>query len=140
MGRRAYANPELCTPKHREWVEKNKEKVRQYNRERSLGRKRQVLTYYSPNKVLCCSWLGCFVDDIDMLSLDHLDNNGARDIRGSGKALYNSLIRENFPSGFQTLCYNHQWKKEITRLKTEPRQSGNGIVRSYAQRYRGKPK
>jgi len=59
-----------------------------------------------------------------MLTLDHLENNGAehrrqytKSGRGGGAALYDNLIREGFPKGFQTLCSNHNLKKHILNLK-----------------------
>jgi len=38
--------------------------------------KLEVLTHYCNGK-LCCSEKGCTVDDIDMLALDHTNNDGA---------------------------------------------------------------
>jgi hypothetical protein len=53
-----------------------------------------------------------------MLSLDHVNNDGSKDRkRGTGNNLYLSVEREKYPDGFQTLCHNHQWKKEIMRRR-----------------------
>jgi hypothetical protein len=80
------------------------------------NRKVKVLTHYGPGHTLKCCWDGCNVSDIDMLSLDHIYNDGAEDRResagGSGDALYRKVEREGFPERFQTLCFNHQMKKE----------------------------
>jgi hypothetical protein len=80
-----------------------------------------VLTHYSPNQVLCCSWPGCFVDDLDELTIDHVNNDGAthreKNNRISGTSLHLWLKRYNYPTGFQTLCANHQLKKEIVRKR-----------------------
>lgn len=87
---------------------------------RRLARKRQVLTAYGPSQELRCSWPDCDVTDIDMLSLDHINDDGNVHRRsvGSGAAMYRELIRKGFPVGFQTLCMNHQWKKRA--LKSKP--------------------
>lgn len=89
------------------------------NRKSKDKRKIEVLSHYSTNGKLRCSWRGCDVSDIDMLSLDHKNNDGAKERRsgydGCGDGLYRKVKREGYPNGFQTLCHNHQWKKEIRR-------------------------
>jgi len=85
------------------------------SRKAKIELKFQVLSHYSPNKKLRCSWRNCKISDIDMLSLDHIKNDGAKD--RTGIALYRSLRKENFPSGYQTLCANHNQKKEILRVR-----------------------
>ena len=77
----------------------------------------EVLTYYSPNKVLKCSWIGCEVTDIDMLSLDHINNDGCEQRRSRdayGTNFYSIVIKEK-PKDLQTLCMNHQFKKRAMR-------------------------
>jgi len=87
--------------------------------------KMEVLTYYSPNQVLRCSWSGCGVTDIDVLSLDHTNNDGKadREMRKAhsrtGTKFYATLRQEKYPEGYQTLCFNHQMKKEILRKRNE---------------------
>ena len=83
----------------------------------SAQRKLRVLAHYGKGNLPNCCWEGCTVIDPDMLSIDHKDNNGAEDrkVRGTGNTLYLSLEKEGYPEGFQTLCHNHQWKKEILR-------------------------
>ncbi|MFE1396776.1 hypothetical protein ACFW53_02415 [Nocardiopsis dassonvillei] len=44
-----------------------------------------------------------------MLTIDHVDNNGAehrREIGGGGEKLYRWLKREGYPPGYQVLCFN----------------------------------
>lgn len=86
-----------------------------------------VLTHYGKNHKLLCCWRGCKVDDLDCLTLDHIENNGAefrREITskrksggGGGRETFRFVGRMNFPEGFQTLCANHQLKKEILRRR-----------------------
>lgn len=82
-----------------------------------LRLKLAVLSHYSPEGKLKCCWPGCIVDDIDCLTLDHLNNDGAEDrkkTRKDGGCNTYTLIRKNgYPPGFQTLCGSHQLKKEI---------------------------
>jgi hypothetical protein len=96
--------------------------------ESSFQRKIRVLSHYGPSGALQCCWKSCEVCDPDMLSLDHINNDGAKDrkARSSGDNMYRLLEQDGYPEGFQTLCYNHQWKKEILR-RTESR------VRKYSR-------
>ncbi len=91
------------------------------------GRKRdrkikiETLTYYGDGK-LQCTWSGCNVSDLDCLTLDHVKNNG-RDHRAkgfpTGVPAMRCLRKLEYPNGFQTLCANHQLKKEILRKRRE---------------------
>ena len=79
-----------------------------------------ALTYYGPDGQLRCSWPQCIVDDVDMLALDHIQNDGAKNrAKRGGWEFYYRLIRLGFPDGLQTLCHNHNWKKEIMRRREE---------------------
>lgn len=78
-------------------------------------RKRLVLTHYGPNGHLGCCWTECQVVDIDMLSLDHINGGGTEHRKKAVGGVYRDVVRRDFPTGFQTLCYNHQMKKEIQR-------------------------
>ena len=98
------------------------ERKRQSRREHEI--KTEVLMHYGLMGRLQCSWAECEVTDIDMLSLDHIHNDGAQDRNssqrgGGGKVTYHRVRKEGFPDGFQTLCHNHQWKKELMRRRGE---------------------
>jgi hypothetical protein len=79
--------------------------------------KTEVLGHYSPNGILKCSDNDCCINDIDMLTLDHVNNDGAKDRqegrKQTGVALYGMLKRAGYPEGFSTLCCNHQMKKDL---------------------------
>lgn len=85
--------------------------------------KLEVLSRYSPSNQLGCSWVDCPIHDIDMLELDHIDGDGAvkrkafEGTRGTGLAFYQYLKIQNFPAGYQTLCCNHNRKKELIRRR-----------------------
>lgn len=119
---RAYqqANKEELNVYAREYAAVNREKIRAYGVTHRTKAKLEVLSFYGPNKEARCSWPGCDVSDIDMLCLDHVDNDGAsRRKKGerSGGHFYISVRKSGFPSGYQTLCCNHNTKKEILRLR-----------------------
>ena len=121
---------------HKRWYRKYKEEIKRKNneyyhyhaqyacelrRKRCLEAKLASLAHYGPNGIIQCSWSGCLVNDPDMLSIDHINNDGAEDRkRATGKnhykrGHYERLVKSGFPPGYQTLCWNHQWKKEIMR-------------------------
>lgn len=97
-------------------------------KEKIVSRKLRVLTHYGPGGRLGCCWPGCLIDDVDMLSLDYTNNDGVEHRRAiakgnknsrsySGTPTYIDVEKRGYPSGFQTLCCNHQMKKEIQRRK-----------------------
>ena len=92
-------------------------KKREWRRLDDARIKTAVLTHYGKNGTMKCCWEACEVVDPDMLSIDHVNDDGAksRADEATGGMLYAKLIRRGFPEGFQTLCHNHQWKKEIRR-------------------------
>lgn len=97
---------------------------RNWARERNTQLKLDVLSHYGPEGKLQCAWPECPVIDIDMLSLDHVKNDGAKDRQngargGGGCPLYDRVRKAGYPDGFQTLCHNHQWKKELMRRREE---------------------
>ena|ERR1700676_4121287 len=114
----------------KEYYQKHKEEVKaksleykhnnrpKYEQNRD-SRKLRVLGHYSRNQILGCCWDGCIVDDVDMLSVDHIDNDGAADRKkvSSGEGFYRRIEQEGYPERFQTLCFNHQWKKEMMRRR-----------------------
>lgn len=67
-----------------------------------LRRKTQVLVAYGGVFCACCG-----EDDIRFLTIDHINGDGGehrKEVLGS--KLYNWLKQNNFPPGFQVLCYN----------------------------------
>lgn len=131
-----YKDPIIGKQKKREYYLKNKDRIKPRVREsgylKRIENKLLVLTRYGKNGQLLCCWPDCPITDVDMLSIDHIENNGAHHRKnmtgdpsyGAGAPFYSRLIREEFPEGYQTLCLNHQFKKELMR-KREAR-TGNG--------------
>ena len=129
-GKKYYRRPcKACSPSRKGYNDRyyteHKTQISLTNSRLTAKNKVVVLTHYGPNGVMRCSWKGCRVVDSDMLSIDHINDDGAKDrgksIRG-GQGLYCLLRRKKFPKGFQTLCYNHQVKKEILRRKEQREQ------------------
>lgn len=106
------------------------------NRERERL-KFEVLSHYSPNGVLGCCWEGCIVTDIDMLSLDHINDDGNTHLdkygkRMGGTFLYRWAKANGYPDFLQTLCMNHQQKKKVVKAKAD-----RGLKSKYLNPERG---
>jgi hypothetical protein len=87
----------------------NPKEKRAYRNAFSAKLKLEVLTHYSPHGNLRCSWRGCNITDIDMLSLDHVHDDGFKHLNKHGKrygsgSMYTEVRIKGFPDGFQTLC------------------------------------
>jgi hypothetical protein len=81
----------------------------------------EVLAHYGVNNTPNCVWPGCTVDDVDMLSLDHINGGGTQHRKSGGcnggVIFYRKLRRAGYPDGYQTMCFNHQWKKQLMLLR-----------------------
>lgn len=79
---------------------KDKEAINRKNISRRL--KMEVIQKYG-GKCSCCK-----ESNINYLTIDHISGNGNRHRKEitKGKKLYRWLKHNNFPSGFQVLCYN----------------------------------
>jgi hypothetical protein len=82
----------------------------------------EVLSHYGKGGHLRCCWVGCNITDVDMLTIDHVDNDGNKNkcpggLRRGGNGLHRYLKSNDFPPGHQTLCANHQLKKELLRRR-----------------------
>ncbi len=78
---------------------------------RSVQVKYEVLLHYSQTTIPQCVW--CGERDIDVLCIDHINNDGAIQRKQTGKSAYKWLRKIGFPDGYQTLCANCNLKKKI---------------------------
>ena len=103
------------------WRKQHRVELKEYYYHKRLEIKLETLAHYGINGTCKCCWPGCSVDDLDMLSLDHVANDGHLDRKKTGilggYQLYVHLRSLGFPEGFQTLCCNHQMKKAILLLR-----------------------
>ena len=117
-----------------EWRERNREKIRAYhnawrtanrardvqmNREERTRLKDEAIARYSDGT---CSCVRCGFNDPRALQIDHINDDGAdqrREVGGSrtsaGTTFYRWLRRNKYPDGYQVLCANCNWIKEIER-------------------------
>jgi len=66
---------------------------------------------------VCCD---CGIDDMDVLTLDHINEGGAADRlerfgnrNQGGERLYMKLKQEGWPKGFAIRCFNCNYKKHL---------------------------
>lgn len=70
--------------------------------------KLEVFKHYG----LCCHW--CKEDDLDVLSIDHTNNDGGKHRKETGlkgTRFYTWLKASGWPKGFKTLCFNCNFSK-----------------------------
>jgi len=84
-------------------------------RESYYRAKEKVFTHYGKTCV------ECGYADMRALSIDHVDSGGSAHRRAlKGQNFYRWLVREGYPSGFQTLCMNCQFIKRHAQHEFKP--------------------
>ena len=105
----------------REYRKKKGDKMRQKQREYYQKARIEALEYYGGKPPKCAE---CGESRIACLSIDHIDNNGAEHRREitkeygyklGGNQILMWLKKNNYPEGFQILCYNCNIIKEMSR-------------------------
>jgi hypothetical protein len=74
--------------------------------------KKEVINYYNELSQCVC----CGESNLVFLTIDHMDNNGAehrKKINRFGEGFYRWLISNNFPNGYQVLCFNCNCGRKI---------------------------
>lgn len=102
-------NKDILREKIYEWRKKNPDKVKSYLKKCQAKYKLLALTYYGGKPPMC----NCCKEDIyEFLSIDHI-NGGGKKHRDKIKRhqLYDWLVNNNFPDGFQVLCFNCNFAK-----------------------------
>ncbi len=108
-----------------DWVGRNRVHVNELGRVRNANLKNLIITTYSLTNPPSCAW--CGIDDMEVLCIDHVNNNGAehrKQIRLLGYSLYQWLKKKDCPKGYQVLCHNCNHKKKL-RHDEEKRRNNN---------------
>ena len=111
---------ERAKQRAKRWRDNNPEKRREIVRRHDENLKNAVINVLT-NGEGTCRW--CGQGDQDVLTIDHINNDGAEHRKAfggrvfGGRALYNWLVKNDYPEGFQVLCFNCNVKKEIMRRR-----------------------
>ena len=102
--------------KYQQWHKKSYLKRYDEYQKQKLDRrnkiKYQVLQHYSDGDIPKCYCCGEII--IEFLTIDHIEGKGAKHRRRIGTPhIYAWLIKNNYPEGFQVLCYNCNWGKYV---------------------------
>jgi hypothetical protein len=80
-----------------------------------------VMTHYGKGKAVC---LNCGENRLVCLSIDHINGDGSVQRKANkfqcGNKFYRWLIKAGYPDGYQTLCMNCQFVKELASRKEKP--------------------
>lgn len=96
-------NKDRIRASYRKWVEKNRNQIKENHKRWREKIRHQVIEHYSNGKMVCAC---CGENQYEFLTIDHLDGNGRQHRNKIHYPLYHWLVKNNFPSGFQVLCYN----------------------------------
>ncbi len=99
-------NPEKRKASSKRWRKNNPERAIEVSQRNHAKRKRLCMEYYGENGGCVC----CGETELSFLTMDHIKDNGAEE-----RLRYWMIIRDNFPKGLQTLCFNCQWGKRINK-------------------------
>jgi len=97
-----------------EHLQKYRKKTRNKLSKQHQELRREIITYYGGDPPKCAI---CECDLYEVLSVDHLFNNGANHRRQVGSNIYASIKKDNFPQEFQVLCRNCNWLKNLATRK-----------------------
>lgn len=94
----------------REYYKNNKVEFKRKYKEYNWEIRQQVIQFYSDSTMKCRN---CDIDDIDVLTVDHINGDGIKHRKKIATKLYIWLCNNNFPSGFRILCRNCNWKENL---------------------------
>jgi len=100
------------------YYELHKEEIKLKQKQYRQRMKVEVLSHYSLGDYPVCA--KCGIADIDILCLDHINGDGAKQRRKNptlGSGIYLYVKKSGFPKGLQVLCFNCNMKKRITEGK-----------------------
>lgn len=90
----------------------HKKELSDYYKNKYLEVKAIIVKHYSNGK-MCCNC--CGENIFEFMTVDHIKGGGnkhRKEIKKeSGRSFYEWLIKNNFPKGYQILCWNCNWSK-----------------------------
>lgn len=128
-------NSVALNDRRRKYREENRDKIRGYNQREGVRLKKQAVVAYGNGACERCN-----EDDIRILTLDHINQDGAKRRREGerwGGGLYRKLRQKDWPSGFRVLCFNCN-RLAYLAYKSQTLSESRGAA--YTRRYRSRLK
>jgi hypothetical protein len=108
---------EAARNRAKRWQQENYPRyIEKYERYNSKLKHDTLLFFSGDSDIPRC--VSCGITDIDVLSLDHVNNDGWGN-RIDHKKLWKKAQKEGDKSRYQTLCFNCNWKKNIEHLRSK---------------------
>lgn len=119
-------NKEYYNKLKRERYQQIKVGLKEYSSSTALKRKlrykRQIIQHYTKGKNMCQC---CGVKGWGFLTVDHVNGREEND-RKTGMALLTQIVKNNFPKGFEILCWNCNCAKYFSGLNECPHRHPDG--------------
>ncbi len=91
----------------KEYRDNHKEKINlscRISHKKQRDKLRELVFNHYGKECACCG-----ERELKFLSIDHLNGNGAKHRKNIHGHITKWLVKNNFPKGFQTLCFNCNW-------------------------------
>lgn len=132
------ANRDRRNASAKKWRESHPEELKQVVKRNCFKRKKICIEHYGIDSGCVC----CSEKEICFLTLDHIQDDASEKKKTTGERLrYWMVIRDGFPEGLQTLCFNCQWGKRINKgfcphhpeidLRKGPKYASENVVRRH---------
>jgi hypothetical protein len=116
-------NKDYIYKKTLNYQKNNPDKVKKYSAVSRTKIKTDTFSYYSNGNIKCKN---CSCKDLDILTIDHINGKGSShrieifgDKKTGGCRFYFWLKRNNFPNGYQVLCFNCQFRKRFIEMQPD---------------------
>lgn len=110
-------NKEYIIEKVNEYISNNRVKHNNWAMVARNKLKLKVFLHYCDGQLRCKN---CNQSELSLLTIDHIDGDGNKHRKEvgikTGYSTYRWLKRNNFPDGFQVLCWNCQFRKRSQEL------------------------
>jgi len=104
----------------------NSTEIQKKARETRRVKREKVISHYSPD--MKC--INCGEARFECLAIDHIKNDGRKHIKEIGRSSFGLclwIINNNFPSGFQILCHNCNFRKYVLLVESSSTYSKSRI-------------
>jgi len=110
-------NKDRILDEHKEYYKNNKEKWKNQQKSKEVDRKAGK-KYRVKQKILVINHYGgkcvcCGETNLVFLTIDHINNNGSTHRKEIGSNLARWIIKNQYPIGFQVLCWNCNLGKHL---------------------------